>query len=166
MPLFGFRKDKKHEQSHIQATAELAKTLKPADRKAGFGRKVGRKSEFEKPEKISSAVVTKDAGAAKASPALPSGTFSSATEAIIRPHITEKSGFLSRGGTYTFQVADSATKSSVAKAVGALYKVTPVKVAIINLPRKRVFVKGRKGTVSGVRKAMVTLKKGDKIDFI
>jgi large subunit ribosomal protein L23 len=90
----------------------------------------------------------------------------SASSAIIRPHITEKSGLLSQGGVYTFQISSGANKDSVAKAIKTLYKVTPVKVAITNNPAKRVFVRGKRGVVPGVRKAVVTLKKGDKIDFV
>lgn len=87
-------------------------------------------------------------------------------DVIVRPRITEKSGILSQGGVYTFEVAKSANKESVNRAISALYKVNPVKIAMINTPTKHVFVKGRKGTVSGIKKAVVTLKKGDKIDFV
>lgn len=85
---------------------------------------------------------------------------------ILRPRITEKSGVLSQGGVYTFEVTVGANKNSVASAIKQLYKVTPVKVAILNNPAKNVFVRGRRGVVPGVRKALVTLKKGDKIDFV
>ena len=160
MPLFGFRKDKKHEQSHIQAEAGLAKN-------AGEGKtKAVRTKKSVKPEKISNRVVTKDAGAIKAAPALPAGSFSSVTDAIIRPRVTEKSGVLSQNGVYTFEVDKRANKQSVAKAMAALYKVTPTRIRMINTPIKNVFVKGRRGQVAGIRKAVVTLKKGDKIDFV
>ncbi len=85
---------------------------------------------------------------------------------IIRPRITEKSGVMSQIGVYTFEVTKGANKNTVANAIRALYKVTPVKVAILNSPSKDVFVKGRKGVVSGFKKAIVTVKKGDKIDFV
>ena len=66
---------------------------------------------------------------------------------------------------YTFEVTKNATKDAVAKAVKTLYKVTPTKIRVINLPAKKVFVRGRKGTQSAVKKALVYLKKGDKIDL-
>lgn len=94
-----------------------------------------------------------------------SGNFSSAA-VILRPRITEKSGVLSQTGVYTFEVTKGANKNSVASAVKALYKVIPVKVAMLNNPARNVFVRGRRGVVPGVRKALVTLKKGDKIDFV
>ena len=90
----------------------------------------------------------------------------SPASAILRPRITEKSGVLSQSGIYTFEVATDATKASITRAVKVLYKVTAVKVAIVNLPSRNVFINGRRGVVPGVRKAMVTVKKGDKIDFV
>jgi ribosomal protein L23 len=50
--------------------------------------------------------------------------------------------------------------------VKELYKVTPVKVNIINLPAKIVFTRGKSGRKAGVKKAVVYLKKGDKIEFV
>lgn len=91
---------------------------------------------------------------------------SSAVSVIVRPHITEKSGILSQGGVYTFVVTKDANKPTIAAAVKALYKVNPVKVTVVNLPSKNVFVRGKKGVVSGMRKAVVTLKKGETIDFV
>ena len=90
----------------------------------------------------------------------------SATSAIIRPHITEKSGLLSQGGVYTFVISAKAKKDSIAKAIKALYKVTPVKIALLNNPAKKVFVRGKRGSVPGIRKAVVTVKKGEKVDFV
>jgi large subunit ribosomal protein L23 len=169
MPLFGFRKDKKHEQSHIQAEAGLAKSSSVAGKKGG-ARKGPKQFSSAKPEKIAQAVMTKDAGAAKSatvqSPALPAGAFSIAAGAIIRPRVTEKSGILSQSGMYTFEVMRDANKQSIAKAVKALYKVTPIKVAVLNSPAKKVFLRGKSGHVPGFRKAVVTLKEGDKIDFV
>ena len=158
MPLFGFRKDKKHEQSHIQAKAVLTK--------AATGGKVKQSRAF----KSENAAVTSPAVISKSDPkqalVVPVGTFSSATDVIIRPRVTEKSGLLSQIGIYTFQVRTDATKQSVAKAISALYKVTPVKVAVLNMPAKKVFVRGKRGVVAGMRKAVVTVRKGDKIDFV
>lgn len=106
------------------------------------------------------------AGKSEVPTVVPTGTFSNASRSIIRPRITEKSGMLSQGGIYTFEITTNANKQTISDAVKSLYKVQPVRVAIINSPSKNVFVKGRRGVVSGVRKAIVTLKKGDKIDFV
>jgi large subunit ribosomal protein L23 len=91
-------------------------------------------------------------------------------DTIIRPRITEKSGIMSdpqAGGAavYTFEVRKNANKPMIAQAIKALYKVTPIKVRIINLPAKRVLVRGKRGTSNAVKKAMVYLKKGEKINL-
>ncbi|MGB2580256.1 MAG: 50S ribosomal protein L23 [Minisyncoccia bacterium] len=85
---------------------------------------------------------------------------------LVRPHITEKSAILAEKGTYVFEVARDTNKIEIAKAVKAIYNVTPVRVNIVNLPNTRVFVRNRKGVKSGVRKALVTLKSGDKIEIV
>lgn len=92
---------------------------------------------------------------------------------IKKPRITEKSGLQAEGANgaegasvYTFEVTAKANKKSIAKAVKEIYQVTPVKVNIINLPAKKVFSRGKAGTKSGVKKAIVFLKKGDKIEFV
>ena len=85
---------------------------------------------------------------------------------ILRPRITEKSGIMHESqNVYTFEVTKESTKHSIEKEIKALYKVTPTKVRIVNLPAKAVIVRGKKGTQSAVKKAMVYLKKGDKIDI-
>lgn len=86
---------------------------------------------------------------------------------ILRPRITEKSGIMSEAANvYTFEVAKNATKDTVASAIKTLYKVTAEKVRIINLPAKKVFVRGKNGSQSAVKKALVFLKKGDKIELV
>jgi ribosomal protein L23 len=85
---------------------------------------------------------------------------------ITRPRITEKSGLKAESSIFTFEVAKTATKKSVAKAVEAYYGKKPVKVNIVNLPAKAIFARGKAGRISGVKKAIVFLKKGETIEFI
>jgi large subunit ribosomal protein L23 len=94
-------------------------------------------------------------------------SFSGASLCIKRPRLTEKSGLQAeQSQVYTFEITPRATKTMVKKAIAEMYKVTPVKVNIVRLPNKNVFARGRKGVKSGVKKAVVYLKKGDKIEFI
>jgi len=86
-------------------------------------------------------------------------------EVLKRPRITEKASMTSGNGQYVFEISRSATKASVKAAVKELYKVTATSVNIASTPAKKVVVRGRIGTKSPVRKAYVTLKKGDKIDL-
>ncbi len=87
---------------------------------------------------------------------------------LIRPLITEKAVNLGSNNVYTFMVAKDATKYSVATAVTALYKVTPVKVNIVNKKPATTMsrARGREVTVAGYKKAYVYLKKGDTITLV
>lgn len=85
---------------------------------------------------------------------------------IKNPRVTEKASFAFEQNVYTFDVAPSANKSEIEKAIFTLYKVKPVKVNVMNIPRKRVTSRGQNGVRGGGRKAMVYLKQGDKIEFI
>jgi large subunit ribosomal protein L23 len=88
------------------------------------------------------------------------------TQIIKNPRITEKASFAIEQNIYTFDVSSSANKTEIKKAIFALYKVKPVKVNILSVPRKNIMSKGKIGVKGGGRKALVYLKKGDKIEFI
>ena len=90
----------------------------------------------------------------------------SAKMVILNPRITEKATMLAEQSVYTFNVAIRATKSEVEKAIKELFKVTPKKVRMITIRSRKVVVRGKRGTQAGGKKALVYLKKGDKINFI
>ncbi len=86
---------------------------------------------------------------------------------LKKARITEKAGIKAESqNVYTFEVTKDANKKSVAEAIKEVYKVTPIKVNIVNLPMKKVFSRGKRGAESSIKKALVFLKKGDKIAFI
>ncbi len=85
---------------------------------------------------------------------------------IKKPWVTEKSARLSELGKYVFIVKHKATKPEIKKAVKEAYKVDPVQVQIVNRPpKKKRFGSTMKGRQQGYRKAIVTLKTGQKIDL-
>ncbi len=93
----------------------------------------------------------------------------SADLVLIRPHVTERATALSQSNThpvYTFRVPPSATKPEVARAVKKIFKVAPVGVNVLNVPGKKILVRGRPGVKTGFKKALVFLRAGDKIDFV
>jgi large subunit ribosomal protein L23 len=101
-----------------------------------------------------------------ASKALP--TDINLSSVLVNPRITEKAVKQNDNNVYTFVVRRDATKYTVADAVKALFKVTPVKVNIVN-KTPRQFMSGGKGRVvseKGMKKAYVYLKKGDRIDIV
>jgi large subunit ribosomal protein L23 len=91
------------------------------------------------------------------------------SQVLVRPHVTEKASDLSGKNVYAFDVHSRANKMDVRRAIEGLYKVKPIKVAIINEHGKqsknyrtgRVQMKKRAN-----KKALVYLKKGDKIEFV
>ncbi len=84
---------------------------------------------------------------------------------ITRPHITEKSGDLNARGKYVFMVKLYATKPEVKKAVKDVYGVDAVSVRIIRTPGKTKRFRGLPHRTGGLKKAIVTLKEGQKIDL-
>lgn len=85
---------------------------------------------------------------------------------IISPRITEKASFQAADGVYTFNVYPKANKIQIKRAISEMYGINPIRVAIINIPSKKVIIRGKKGIKSGGKKALVYLKDGDKIEFV
>jgi large subunit ribosomal protein L23 len=70
-------------------------------------------------------------------------------------------------GQYTFVVAPSATKHTIAVAVEQVFKVTVRRVNIQNYRGKnKKSRQGRPSMTSDYKKAIVTLKAGDKIELV
>jgi large subunit ribosomal protein L23 len=85
---------------------------------------------------------------------------------IKKPWVTEKATDLSAQGKYVFIVARDATKPEIKKSIKAIYKVDATDVNVVNRPAKmKRFGAGLKGAQEGYRKAIVTLKEGQKIDI-
>ena len=91
-----------------------------------------------------------------------------ADKVIKNIRLTEKSNKLSANfGQYTFEVYPSATKHTVREAVEQTFKVTVTRVNIMNLKGKPK--RSRKGMPtfnSDSKRAIVTLKQGDKIELV
>jgi len=86
---------------------------------------------------------------------------------IVKPHITEKAVKQGEQNVYTFIVHKDATKYDVRDAVIELFKVTPVKVNIVNKsPRTHMSrMRGRRISHKGQKKAYVYLTQGDSIEL-
>ena len=88
-----------------------------------------------------------------------------AFDIILSPVITEKSTNLNVLNKVTFKVAKDANKSSIKKSIEKLYKVEVIKVnTILSKPRVKM-VRGKVGSKTGYKKAIVTLKEGQTIDM-
>ncbi len=93
-----------------------------------------------------------------------------AKQILLKPIITEKANNLSEGlNQYSFVVNRKANKLEVKEAVEKMYNVTVTAVNTINMPGKRRRRSTRSGVFNGMvspyKKAIVTLAKGEEIDF-
>ncbi|UCC16338.1 MAG: 50S ribosomal protein L23 [Dehalococcoidales bacterium] len=86
-------------------------------------------------------------------------------EVLRRPLITEKSTVLQAEGKYAFEVAREANKALVKEAVEKAFKVDVLKVNIINMKGKSRRLGRRELPPHPWKKAIVTLKPGDTIQF-
>jgi large subunit ribosomal protein L23 len=86
-------------------------------------------------------------------------------EVLRRPLITEKSTALQAMNKYAFEVADGANKPMVKQAVEKAFKVTVTGVNMVTMRGKTRRMGRREITTNPWKKAVVTLKPGDKIEF-
>ena len=86
-------------------------------------------------------------------------------DSIRQPIITEKATILSEFNKTVFKVHAGANKKSIKKNIEKLFKVTVIKVNIINQKRKKKIKQGKLSIKPGYKKAIITLKKGQSIDL-
>jgi large subunit ribosomal protein L23 len=89
---------------------------------------------------------------------------------IIKPIVTEKMTALTeKRNTYGFRVNPDANKIQIKKAVEELYNVTVTDVNTMNYSGKLKSRNTKSGVIQGktasFKKALVTLKEGEVIDF-
>ncbi len=87
-------------------------------------------------------------------------------EVLVKPNITEKSTLLQESGRYTFQVELKANKSQVKEAVEKNFNVTVLGVNITKIHGKRKRYGPRTKKMPDIKKAVITLKPGDRINLI
>ena len=84
---------------------------------------------------------------------------------ILSPVVTEKSTNLSELNKIVFKVPSKANKKNIKSNIEKIFKVNVTKVNIINKQNRSKLTRGRKVKVSGFKKAIITLKKGQSIDL-
>ena len=93
-----------------------------------------------------------------------------ADKILLEYRVTEKAANLSANfNQYTFEVAPSANRIEVARAVAKVFNVDVINVNILNKkPKVKAYRsrRGKVGTKGGHKKAIVTLKEGDKIELV
>ena len=84
---------------------------------------------------------------------------------ILSPMVTEKSTILSEQNKIVFKVPNGANKINLKKNIEKIFKVNVTKINIINKKNRTKVTRGKKIKVSGFKKAIITLKKGQSIDL-
>ncbi|MBI4266806.1 MAG: 50S ribosomal protein L23 [Chloroflexi bacterium] len=86
-------------------------------------------------------------------------------EVLRRPLITEKNTTLQAQNKYVFEIAEKANKPLVKQAVEKAFKVQVATVNVVTVPGKMKRVGRRIVPTPSWRKAIVTLRPGEKIEF-
>jgi large subunit ribosomal protein L23 len=85
-------------------------------------------------------------------------------DVILSPVITEKATIASEHNKVIFKVAANATKPQIKQAVEKLFDVKVKSVNTLNRKGKRKMFRGQPGVQGDVKKAVVTLEEGHRID--
>lgn len=85
---------------------------------------------------------------------------------IKKPLVTEKGTEMAEKNKYFFLVDKDANKIEIKNAVEKIFKVTVTNVHTVNLPGKKKRLRYKEGMTAAKRKAIVTLKDGEKIDLV
>jgi large subunit ribosomal protein L23 len=86
-------------------------------------------------------------------------------DVILRPIVSEKSYDMIEHNRYTFEVAKTASKPEIADAISEIFNVTVTRVNTMNVTGKPRRLRYNKGVTRAWKKAIVTLKDGDSIEF-
>ncbi len=84
---------------------------------------------------------------------------------IVSPMVTEKSTNMSEKNKIVFKVPVGSNKINLKKNIEKIFKVNVTKINIINKQNRTKITRGKKVRVSGFKKAIITLKKGQSIDL-
>jgi len=155
MKFFDFFKKKKKPKEEKKKESVKVKPLhrvkKPLEKKEGFKLPIfeekagGIKPEIRKPKKKIS---------------------EKAYQVLSSPHITEKATILEKDNKYVFKIRLKTNKTEIKRAVEDIYRVDVVGVKIINIPKKRRRLGRQIGWRKGYKKAIIEIKKGQKIEIL
>lgn len=85
---------------------------------------------------------------------------------MIKAIFTEKTTRLAKEGKYTFRVGMGFTKSELKSEISKIFGVHVRSIKTVKIgPEEKRNSKGKKQFLSGIKKAIVSLKEGEKIDL-
>jgi len=116
-----------------------------------------KKKESSEPEKKEEKIEKNEKKTAKKLPI--------AWKILKAPYVSEKATQMAKENKYVFQVSDKANKNEIKDSIKEIYKVDVVGVNVIKVFRKRKRLGKFQGWKKGFKKAVVQIKKGQKIDI-
>lgn len=87
-------------------------------------------------------------------------------EAVKQPHISEKATYLAEKNQYTFEVLPNYNKNEIKKSIKGIYGVDVLSVNFIKIPSKKRRLGKTQGYRKAYKKAVVTIKEGQKIEIL
>jgi len=84
---------------------------------------------------------------------------------VKEPHISEKATNLTEKNKYTFKVYTNSNKQEIKKSVEGIYGVNVLDVNIIKAPHKKRRLGRTEGFKKAFKKALVTIRPGQKIEI-
>ncbi len=137
MALLDFLKKKKEKEKSADKSPKMASVAK-------------------EPEKTQAKEITVKASVGK-------GKFS---YSVLRElHISEKATYLSDENKYVFKVYSNTNKLEIKKSIEGIYGVDVLAVNVITIPHKKRRMGKTEGFKKGYKKALVTIKEGQKIEI-
>ncbi len=130
----------------------------------GLLEKIGlkKKQNETKPEAAAETSKKEEVRAVEKKPAVASQAY----RILLRPILSEKAIHLATSGKYVFAVHPQANKSEIKKSIQRVYDVHIEQVKIIKLPGKMRRYGRSVGKTSAWKKAVVTVRAGEKIPGI
>ncbi|MCX6720560.1 MAG: 50S ribosomal protein L23 [Candidatus Staskawiczbacteria bacterium] len=147
MAILDFLKNKKSAEKSRKTVKKTEKVL-VARPNGGQAKKEEKKTEASKP--VSTSVKT--------------GKFS--YEVVRQPHISEKASYLAEKNQYVFEVSPNYNKNEIKDAVAGIYGVDVLSVNVIKIPAKKRRLGKTEGFRKAYKKAVVTIKEGQKIEIL
>jgi len=153
-----FKKEKKEKET-IKSKAGTAEEKELT--REGKEKKIKKQTKFHPKPKVA-----KRAARLTSTPRKTRKKYKEAYRILRRPLVTEKATDLAQNSQYTFEVARNANKVEIGKAIESIFDIHVTNVRTLNMRGKIKKYRGREGKTSDWKKAVVSLRKGEKIEVI
>ena len=131
-----------------------------------FKKKKAEKEKIKKKEKKAESEKEEKSAEEKSTEVKKRYYFGQSYRIIKGPHVTEKMTDLTEKNQYVFKVWPRANKIDIKKAINEIFGVDVLDVKIIRVKGKKIRLGKIEGKKPGYKKAVVKIKKGQKIELL